>query len=102
MSASPLTPTNRRFALLSRLFLSLKRAGRIIDVEWFQQNSDYAHSMLELAEALEDSGINELVAKLRAEMPNLLSRETHQTQPVPNKLHEADESAGDRYVGSLR
>lgn len=31
---------NASFSLQSRLFINMKRAGRVVDLVWFQQNAE--------------------------------------------------------------
>jgi hypothetical protein len=61
------------FALQTRLFLGLKRSGRVIDIVWFQQNADYARAILTLADQSADSSLQEIAASLRAMMREFLT-----------------------------
>lgn len=108
------------FALQSRLFLNMKRAGRIIDVAWFQQNAEYARAVLGAAESLKNEAISEIANSLREELKDFLSpaRVTvlsvakpvvppaADEMPAPAAEAEAAAAAAaptiKRYVGSLR
>ena len=101
------------FALQSRLFLHLKRAGRIIDVAWFQQNAEYARAVLSAAEELKDAEISTIALRLREELKDFLGPARVTVLSVAKPLAAADEmpaadvaavaiTTTDRYVGSLR
>lgn len=53
------------FALQSRLFVSMKRAGRVIDLVWFQQNAEYARAILSAADNMPDVEVRDIASKLR-------------------------------------
>ncbi len=61
------------FAVLTRLFVALKRAGRVIDVVWFQQSPDYARAVLALADELDDAEVNDAADRLRLQLYDYLS-----------------------------
>lgn len=53
------------FALQSRLFVSMKRAGRVIDLVWFQQSPEYARAVLSAADNMPDAEVRDIAVKLR-------------------------------------
>ncbi len=53
------------FALQSRLFVSMKRAGRVIDLVWLQQSPEYARAVLSAADNMPDAEVRDIAAKLR-------------------------------------
>lgn len=53
------------FALQSRLFVAMKRAGRVIDLVWFQHSAEYAQAVLDTAGRMSDAEVRELAANLR-------------------------------------
>ena len=113
---SPQSTSVGCFALQTRLFTGMKRAGRIIDVAWFQQDADYARAMLALAEKTGDEGLREVVAGLRDMMRDLLAPvpvETATVMPamavlppvvpvVPVGGSPVQAEILDRYIGRLR
>ncbi|MGH8493330.1 MAG: hypothetical protein ACRERR_09535 [Moraxellaceae bacterium] len=72
------------FALQSRLFVSMKRAGRVIDLVWFQQSPEYARAVLSAADNMPDAEVRDIALKLR----DILIDYIGQTgpSPAPNKV----------------
>lgn len=62
------------FALQSRLFISMKRAGRVIDLVWFQQSPEYARAVLSAADNMPDTEVRDLSAKLRDTLADYLTQ----------------------------
>lgn len=60
------------FGQLTRLFVALKRAGRVVDLVWLQQNAEYAAAVLDLAESLNDAEARETAARLRVDFRDFL------------------------------
>lgn len=54
------------FALQSRLFVAMKRAGRVIDLIWLQHNVEYARAVLDTAECTGDEEVREIARRLRS------------------------------------
>jgi hypothetical protein len=65
MSAVKMEMGTEGFALLTRIFMSLKRAGRVVDVVWFQQSPEYAQVVLGLIEDSNDAEGHEAARRLR-------------------------------------
>lgn len=53
------------FALQSRLFVAMKRAGRVIDLVWFQHSAEYARAVLDTAGRMSDDEVKSLAENLR-------------------------------------
>jgi hypothetical protein len=53
------------FALQSRLFVAMKRAGRVIDLVWFQHNAEYARAVLDTAARMSDDEVRSIGENLR-------------------------------------
>lgn len=53
------------FALQSRLFVAMKRAGRVIDLVWLQHNAEYAAVVLETAARMSDDEVQEIAHRLQ-------------------------------------
>lgn len=70
------------FALQSRLFISMKRAGRVIDLVWFQQSAEYARAVLSAADNMPDTEVRDLSAKLRDILADYLT----QSVSTPSKV----------------
>jgi len=72
------------FALLTRLFMALKRAGRVIDVVWFQESPEYARAVLSLADELDDNDVAEAADRLRLKLHEFLApRRNGSAKPRP-------------------
>lgn len=70
------------FGLLTRLFVALKRAGRVVDLVWLQQNADYALAVLDLAESLNDTEARETAARLRIDLKDFLAQAAGGARPT--------------------
>jgi hypothetical protein len=72
------------FAALTRLFISLKRAGRVIDVVWFQESPEYARAVLALADELDDHDVADAADRLRMLLQDwLMPRRNGSAKPHP-------------------
>ncbi len=96
------------FALQTRLFVGLKRAGRIVDLIWLQQSPEYARTVLALAEAASDAELRETAMRLRELMADFLAPakvtvlSVAKAEPeLAPALAEAVDAAP-RYIGQLR
>jgi len=77
------------FAVLTRLFIALKRAGRVIDVVWFQESPDYARAVLALADDLDDSDVADAADRLRIQLHDYLApRRNGSAKPRPPVAEE--------------
>lgn len=52
------------FALQSRLFVAMKRAGRVIDLVWLQHNPEYAAAVLDTAARMSDDEVQDIARRL--------------------------------------
>lgn len=114
MSTSNYPMNSKGFALLTRLFAGLKRAGRVIDVIWFQKNAEYARAVLARAAEDDDETVRQIGAELQQIMrdflapppPAVVETVAAPVTAVPAKPAIAAGGAGsdpaDRYVGRLR
>lgn len=121
-TVTPPRMSSAAFALLTRLFAGLKRAGRITDVIWFQQNAEYARAVLQLAAQDDDEAVRRIGADLQELLRDFLApppppRPAAATAtgkvpaikpaelrpaPVVETAPAAAEEVVDRYVGRLR
>ncbi|MDP2226520.1 MAG: hypothetical protein Q8J78_03475, partial [Moraxellaceae bacterium] len=111
-------------------FMTLKRHGRIIDVIWFQHSPEYARSIMEAADAIDDAALKEVLASVRESFADHLAPATvtvlSVVTPAPSDVQastavdtpDAGEGAGQddmpvlnipipqidprRYIGGLR
>lgn len=98
------------FGLQTRLFVVLKRNGRIIDLVWFQQDAGYACHVLELAAASADDEARELSGRLHDSLADYLATAKRGPMAVERGEPEAkaateaavEEVPVERYVMSLR
>lgn len=113
MSTSSYPMNSKGFALLTRLFAGLKRAGRVIDVIWFQKNAEYARAVLARAAEDDDETVRQIGAELQQILRDFLAPPPAAVEPAatpgvaaPEKTTLATrETASDpdnRYVGRLR
>jgi hypothetical protein len=65
MSAAKMEMGTEGFALLTRIFMCLKRSGRVVDVVWFQHNPEYARVVLGLVDETSDADGHEAARRLR-------------------------------------
>lgn len=120
-TATPPRMNSAAFALLTRLFAGLKRAGRITDVIWFQQNAEYARAVLQLAAQDDDEAVRKIGADLQELLRDFLAPpppprpvaatatgkvptiKPAELRPAPvEETLSASEEVLDRYVGRLR
>lgn len=72
------------FALQSRLFVAMKRAGRVIDLIWLQHNVEYARAVLDTAERTGDEEVREIARRLRSLLGDyLLQGQARASAPRP-------------------
>jgi len=71
------------FALQSRLFVSMKRAGRVIDLVWFQQSAEYARAVLSAADNMPDAEVRDISGKLRNVLPDYLNQGQNNVSVLP-------------------
>jgi hypothetical protein len=71
------------FALQSRLFVSMKRAGRVIDLVWLQQNVDYARAVLSAADNMPDVEVRDIAGKLREVLADYLNQGQKKVAVLP-------------------
>lgn len=116
MSTSSYPMNSKGFALLTRLFAGLKRAGRVIDVIWFQKNAEYARAVLARAAEDDDEAVRQIGAELEEMLrdflappppPIMAAATTAAIAPATRKETTTVTSAtgsdpADRYVGRLR
>lgn len=62
------------FALQSRLFVAMKRAGRVIDLFWLQHNAEYARSVIDTALRSTDAEVQEIAQRLRGLLGDYLAQ----------------------------
>lgn len=62
------------FALQSRLFVAMKRAGRVIDLVWFQHSAEYARAVLDTAARMSDTEVTTLAENLRQLLGDYLNQ----------------------------
>lgn len=62
------------FALQSRLFVAMKRAGRVIDLFWLQHNAEYARSVIDTAARMNDEEVREIAQRLRGLLGDYLAQ----------------------------
>lgn len=71
------------FALQSRLFINMKRAGRVIDLVWLQQNVDYARAVLSAADNMPDVEARDIALKLREMLHDYLAQGQSKVSVLP-------------------
>lgn len=73
------------FALQSRLFVAMKRAGRVIDLVWFQHNPEYAGAVLDTAGRMQDEEVREIAHRLHELLGTYVARSgvTRPAAPAP-------------------
>ncbi len=71
------------FALQSRLFISMKRAGRVIDLVWFQQSAEYARAVLSTGDNMPDTEVRDIAAKLRQLLGSYLNQDQNKVAVLP-------------------
>lgn len=71
------------FALQSRLFVAMKRAGRVIDLVWFQQNPEYAGAVLDTCARMADQEVRSLGETLRPLLGEYLQQSPARATVLP-------------------
>ena len=109
--------SNDKFSTATLLYARLRRVtSRVIDVMYLTENNDYAHYVIELAMATNDSELQRLALKLDHLLPNQsfeMNKEIIKTQSTPQHLNSVQSSeptqediyqhqVSHRYIGSLR
>lgn len=74
---------HQSFALQSRLFIAMKRGGRVIDLVWFQQNTDYARAVLSAADNMPDVEARDISLKLREILQDYLGPQKAEARAKP-------------------
>ena len=109
--------SNDKFSTATLLYARLRRVtSRVIDVMYLTENNDYAHYVIELALATNDSELQRLALKLDHLLPNQsfeMNKEIIKTQSAHRDLNSVQSSeptqediyqhqVSHRYIGSLR
>ena len=109
--------SNDKFSTATLLYARLRRVtSRVIDVMYLTENNDYAHYVIELAMATNDSELQRLALKLDHLLPTQsfeMNKEIIKTQSTPQHLNSVQSSeptqqdiyqhqVSHRYIGSLR
>ncbi len=109
--------SNDKFSTATLLYARLRRVtSRVIDVMYLTENNDYAHYVIELALATNDSELQRLALKLDHLLPTQsfeMNKEIIKTQSTPQHLISVQSSeptqediyqnqVSHRYIGSLR
>ena len=109
--------SNDKFSTATLLYARLRRVtSRVIDVMYLTENNDYAHYVIELALATNDSELQRLALKLDHLLPTQsfeMNKEIIKTQSAPQHLNSVQSSeptqediyqhqVSHRYIGSLR
>ena len=109
--------SNDKFSTATLLYARLRRVtSRVIDVMYLTENNDYAHYVIELALATNDSELQRLALKLDHLLPTQsfeMNKEIIKTQSTPQHLNSVQSSeptqediyqnqVSHRYIGSLR
>lgn len=105
------------FALQSRLFVAMKRAGRVIDLVWFQHNPEYAGAVLDTAARMSDDEVHDIGQRLRELVGPYLAQAAPAQRPAaapaaavsvpapeaaPASVAPAPAATLDRHMTSLR
>lgn len=114
MSLSSRQISSAAFGQLSRLFMAMKRHGRIIDVIWFQHSAEYARAVVEAAAGTDDPAIHEILLSVRSAFadhlapapvtPLSVARSAPPVAPAAERMPAPPRTGVDpgRYVGGLR
>lgn len=109
--------SNDKFSTATLLYARLRRVtSRVIDVMYLTENNDYAHYVIELALATNDSELQRLAAKLEHSLTTQSYEMTKQKIKIQNdsqhfeSLQSSEPTQEDiyqhqvshRYIGSLR
>lgn len=119
-TAHPLTVNNEIFSVATLIYTRLRRvSGRVIDVMYLVENSDYARAVLQLALATHDDELCRYALRLNSILANLMDADaeitTSQTEvqqsdaveniddltePTAEEIYRAQVSH--HYIGALR
>ena len=119
-TAHPLTVNNEIFSVATLIYTRLRRvSGRVIDVMYLVENSDYARAVLQLALATHDEELCRYALRLNSILANLMDADaeitTSQTEvqqsdaveniddltePTAEEIYQAQVSH--HYIGALR
>lgn len=81
-TAHPLTANNEIFSVATLIYTRLRRvSGRVIDVMYLVENSDYARAVLQLALATHDEELCRYALRLNSILANLMDADAEITSP---------------------
>ena len=81
-TAHPLTVNNEIFSVATLIYTRLRRvSGRVIDVMYLVENSDYARAVLQLALATHDEELCRYALRLNSILANLMDADAEITSP---------------------
>ena len=119
-TAQALTANNEIFSVATLIYTRLRRvSGRVIDVMYLVENSDYARAVLQLALATHDEELCRYALRLNSILANLMDADAEitspqteaqqldaveniddLTEPTPEEIYRAQVSH--HYIGALR
>lgn len=81
-TAQALTANNEIFSVATLIYMRLRRvSGRVIDVMYLVENSDYARAVLQLALATHDEELCRYALRLNSILANLMDADAEITSP---------------------
>ncbi|WPC32929.1 MULTISPECIES: hypothetical protein [Acinetobacter] len=81
-TAQALTANNEIFSVATLIYTRLRRvSGRVIDVMYLVENSDYARAVLQLALATHDEELCRYTLRLNSILANLMDADAEITSP---------------------
>lgn len=81
-TAQALTANNEIFSVATLIYTRLRRvSGRVIDVMYLVENSDYARAVLQLALATHDEKLCRYALRLNSILANLMDADAEITSP---------------------
>ena len=81
-TAQALTANNEIFSVATLIYTRLRRvSGRVIDVMYLVENSDYARAVLQLALATHDDELCRYALRLNSILANLMDADAEITSP---------------------
>ncbi|PCN61384.1 hypothetical protein [Acinetobacter sp. YT-02] len=81
-TAQALTANNEIFSVATLIYTRLRRvSGRVIDVMYLVENSDYARAVLQLALATHDEELCRYALRLKSILANLMDADAEITSP---------------------
>ncbi|MFV5454042.1 hypothetical protein [Acinetobacter towneri] len=81
-TAQALTANNEIFSVATLIYTRLRRvSGRVIDVMYLVENSDYARAVLQLALATHDEELCRYALRLNSILANLMDADAEKTSP---------------------